>query len=153
MRLQTLERKQFLPIPLAQAWDYFSSPLNLSAITPDYMQFKILSISGAGIMYAGQIISYTVRPLLGIPLYWVTEITQVRDQEFFIDEQRFGPYAFWHHSHFFKPVEGGVEMTDLVHYKIPFGIFGTIAHKLFVKKQLEGVFDYRRMALEKIFGI
>ncbi len=151
MRLQILERTQFLPIPLAQAWDYFSSPVNLPEITPAYMRFKILNVSGEGKMYPGQIISYTVRPVAGIPLYWVTEITQVRDQAFFIDEQRFGPYAFWHHSHFFKAVEGGVEMKDLVHYKIPFGIFGRIAHGLFVRKQLEGVFDYRKEVLERKF--
>lgn len=104
-------------------------------------------------MYAGQIIEYTVKPVLGIPLYWMTEITQVVDQQYFIDEQRFGPYTMWHHQHHFKAIEGGVEMTDIVHYKIPLGILGDIANNLFIKAQLKGIFDFRFYATEKKFGV
>jgi len=105
-----------------------------------------------GRMYAGQIITYTVKPLFGIPMKWMTEITQVREGEHFIDEQRFGPYRLWHHQHFFKTIPGGVEMVDLVHYKLPLWILGNIAHGLFVRQQLEGIFDYRYAVLEKRFG-
>lgn len=103
-------------------------------------------------MYAGQIITYRVSPVLGIPLFWMTEITHVREGEYFVDEQRKGPYAMWHHQHFFKPIPGGVEMTDIVNYELPLGILGDIAHLLFVKKQVEGIFEYRVKALEDRFG-
>jgi ligand-binding SRPBCC domain-containing protein len=103
-------------------------------------------------MYAGQIIEYTVKPVLGIPLYWMTEITQVKDKEYFIDEQRFGPYSLWHHQHHFKAIDGGVEMTDIIHYKNPLGIFGKITNALFVKNKLKGIFDYRFKKVEEMFG-
>lgn len=148
MAIYTLQRKQFLPISLKEAWDFFSSPKNLQAITPSYMGFQILSGADKS-MYPGQIIEYTVRPVLGIPMYWMTEITQVRDMEFFIDEQRSGPYKLWHHQHFFKEVEGGVEMEDIVHYQLPLSILGTCAHALFVKRQLASIFDYRYEVLDK----
>jgi ligand-binding SRPBCC domain-containing protein len=102
--------------------------------------------------YPGQIIQYTVRPVLGFKINWVTEITQVKDKEFFIDEQRFGPYSFWHHKHFIKEIEGGVEMEDIVDYKIPFGILGQIAHVLFVKNKLKEIFKYRKNKLNELFG-
>jgi ligand-binding SRPBCC domain-containing protein len=147
-----LSRTQQLPISMGTAWEFFSSPKNLKEITPEHLNFKILSNSNSEKMYAGQIITYKVTPLLGIPIFWMTEIKQVKHHEYFIDEQRFGPYALWHHAHFFKPIEGGVEMTDLVNYKLPLGFLGNIAHGLFVKKQLEHIFDYRNEVLEKKFG-
>lgn len=151
MATYTLQKKQKLPISLEEAWDFFSSPKNLKAITPEYMGFNI--ISGADKRtYPGQIIEYTVKPVLGIPMYWMTEITQVRDMEFFIDEQRVGPYAMWHHQHFFKAIEGGVEMEDIIHYRLPLGPLGSIAHALFVKRQLEGIFKYRFTTLEDKWG-
>ncbi len=104
-------------------------------------------------MYAGQIIEYTVKPLLGIPLYWMTEITHVQPHVYFVDEQRYGPYSMWHHQHHFKEIDGGVEMTDIVHYKIPFWILGDIANTLFVRSQLEGIFSYRTEVVNKMFGI
>lgn len=146
-----LKRVQFLPISPQQAWDFFSSPMNLNEITPAYMDFRIISNSSDNI-YAGQIITYTVKPLLGIPLFWMTEITHVKEGAYFVDEQRSGPYALWHHTHIFREVEGGVEMTDLVHYRLPLGILGRLAHGLFVKKQLEDLFDYRYKVLEKKFS-
>ena len=102
-------------------------------------------------MYAGQLIEYRVSPLLGIPLYWMTEITQVVEGKYFIDEQRFGPYALWHHQHHFREVAGGVEMTDIVHYKIPLGILGALADRLFVHQKLKQIFDYRFQAVSQLF--
>ena len=113
---QTIQR---IPITLEQAWDFFSNPANLQRITPGEMGFEIVSTFHGATMYPGQLIEYTVKPLLGIPLYWMTEITHVQDMQYFIDEQRFGPYTLWHHQHHFKAIEGGVEMTDIVHYRIP----------------------------------
>lgn len=152
MSLHTLERKQFLPIDLKTAWDFFSSPLNLREITPPYMNFVVTSDSAQEKMYAGMIITYRVSPILSIPIHWVTEITHVNEPYFFVDEQRFGPYSLWHHQHFFKEVEGGVEMIDRVNYKLPFGFLGDIAHFLFVKKQLNDIFNYRFEKLSHIFA-
>jgi hypothetical protein len=139
----SLKTVQHLPIAMEQAWEFFSNPANLQQITPSQLGFSIISSHHGEKMYAGQIIEYTVKPVLGIPLYWMTEITHVEDSKYFVDEQRFGPYTLWHHQHHFKEVENGVEMTDIVHYKLPFGILGRIAHALFVKKQLKEIFDYR----------
>jgi ligand-binding SRPBCC domain-containing protein len=151
--MHILECSQFLPISQEQAWDFFSSPGNLNAITPPHMGFKVLSGFKEGDrMYAGMVIRYTVKPLLGIPLNWVTEITHVDHLNYFVDEQRFGPYSFWHHQHFFKPVKNGVEMRDIVHYKIPFGPLGLIADKILVRKQVEGIFTYRTQKLKSLFG-
>jgi len=117
------------------------------------MGFQVLSGFKEGDrMYAGMVIRYTVKPLLGIPLNWVTEITHVDPLNYFVDEQRFGPYAFWHHQHFFKPVDNGVEMRDIVHYKIPFGPLGLIADRILVRKQVEGIFNYRTKKLKSLFG-
>jgi ligand-binding SRPBCC domain-containing protein len=143
---------QQIPLSLAEAWDFFSSPANLQAITPPKMGFQIISKHHGGKMYAGQIIEYKVKPVLGIPLYWMTEITHVKDQEYFIDEQRYGPYSLWHHQHHFKPIEGGVEMTDIVHYKNPFWFLGDIANALFVREQLREVFEFRFHKIEELFG-
>ncbi len=135
-----------------EAWDFFSSPANLQKITPEKLGFKIVSKHHGEKMYAGQIIEYYVKPLFGIPLYWMTEITHVADKKYFIDEQRFGPYSMWHHQHHFKETPEGIEMTDIVHYKLPFGILGELAHTLFVKKQLQGIFDYRFKVVEDLWG-
>jgi ligand-binding SRPBCC domain-containing protein len=142
-KVYSLKTIQKLPITLEQAWDFFSSPANLKEITPDNLGFKIVSQHHGDKMYSGQIIEYTVSPVLGIPMYWMTEITHVEDKKYFVDEQRYGPYSMWHHQHHFKTVEGGVEMTDIVHYKLPFWFLGDIAHFLFVNKQLKNIFDYR----------
>lgn len=152
MSVYTLRQVQRLAIPLDHAWEYFSSPHNLPEIIPSYLHFTILSDSGTGKMYAGEIIRYKVKPLFGIPVSWLTEITHVKDKEYFIDEQRFGPYALWHHTHFFKAIDAGVEMTDLVHYKLPLGIIGRWFHAAVVKNQLKEIFDYRRNILKWKFG-
>ena len=148
----TLKTVQRLPISLDIAWDFFSSPRNLKEITPAYMNFKVLTNSDSEKMFAGQIITYRITPVLGIPLFWMTEITHVKDKEYFIDEQRFGPYALWHHKHFFREIPGGIEMTDLLDYKLPLGFVGNIAHALFVKKQIENIFEFRRLTLLAQFG-
>jgi len=150
--LHTLETKQFIKSDIKTAWEFLSSPKNLATITPEYMGFEILNNLHGDKMYAGQIIEYYVKPILGIKLHWVTEITHVKQNEFFVDEQRFGPYSFWHHKHFLKEVNGGVEMHDIIHYKLPFGVFGKIGNALFVKKQLKEVFDYRYKKIEILFN-
>ena len=149
-KLFRLESKQFLPISIEKAWDFFSSPENLKEITPDHMGFHITS-NNQRKMYPGMLITYIVSPLLGIKMRWCTEITQVVEHKYFIDEQRFGPYNLWHHQHHFKVVEGGVEMTDIVHYGIPLGILGQIANSIFVKKQLAEIFTYRTEAVNKLW--
>lgn len=151
MKIYNLTRKQFLPITLQQAWDFFSTPRNLSKITPEHMGFEILYQSGGEKTYAGQIIRYKVQILPGIKAHWVTEITHVKEPEHFIDEQRFGPYALWHHQHHFKEVAGGVEMTDEVNYAIPFGPLGQLAHALFVGREVNRIFDHRYKVLEEYF--
>jgi len=151
MKLYSLQSKQKLPISLQQAWDFISNPSNLKVITPKSMGFKTLSGDDRA-MFAGQIIHYYVTPLLGIKLQWVTEITHVKDKEFFVDEQRFGPYSFWHHKHFLKEIPGGVEMEDIVHYVVPMGILGVLAHPILVKPKLDEIFAYRQKKLVELFG-
>mgnify|MGYP003774403197 CR=1 FL=1 len=146
-----LKRTQFVKTDLQTCWDFFSSPKNLKVITPDYMGFDVL-VDVPEKMYEGLMIEYFVKPLLGIRMKWVTEIKYVHNKEFFVDEQRKGPYKIWHHEHHFKEVEGGVEMTDIVSYEIPFGVLGKIAHPILVKRKLEEIFDYRFRKVEEIFG-
>lgn len=151
MKIYNLQRKQILPISLKEAWAFFSTPKNLSRITPDHMGFKILYQSGGEKTYAGQIIRYKVNVLPGIHAHWVTEITHVAEPHYFVDEQRFGPYALWHHQHHFKETPEGVEMTDEVNYAIPLGILGRLANSLFVQRQVNAIFDHRYRVLEAYF--
>ena len=147
--IQTIQR---IPVSIETAWEFFSNPANLQEITPPHLGFRIVSKYHGEKMYPGQIIEYKVRPLFNIPLYWMTEITHVETGRFFVVEQRYGPYDMWHHQHHLKSVEGGVEMTDIVHYKIPFGFLGNWAHALFIKQQLQTIFNYRFETVEKRFG-
>ena len=151
MKIYQIKTKQKLPISAKKAWEFLSDPNNLAEITPRYMNFKILSGADKSI-FAGQIIQYKVTPVLGITLKWVTEITHVKQNEYFVDEQRFGPYSLWHHKHFIKEIDGGIEMEDIVDYKIPFGFLGQIAHSLFIEKKLRQIFNYREKKLVKLFG-
>ena len=151
MKIYTLHSKQNLPISLDEAWEFLSNPKNLKTITPPYMGFKTLSGDDRE-MFAGQIIQYIVTPILGIKTKWVTEITHVQDKKYFVDEQRFGPYSLWHHKHFLKEIPGGVEMEDIVDYKIPMGILGQMVHPFLVKPKLKEIFDYRRAKLIELFG-
>lgn len=153
MSVFVLEQEQFIKnITLEKAWDFFSSPANLKVITPDFMGFDIISKLHSEKMYAGQIIRYKVKPVAGIPMQWTTEITQVQKPNFFIDEQRQGPYKMWHHQHHFEEKDGGVLMTDIIHYWPPFGFLGNIANSLLIKKQLKGIFDYRKKKVEELFN-
>lgn len=147
-----LRTKQEIPATIDQVWEFISSPRNLKKITPEYMGFEITNEPIADVMYAGMIISYKVKPILGIPMNWVTEITHVKDKEYFVDEQRVGPYAIWHHQHKISPIDGGVLMEDIVSYKPPFGILGDIANSLFIRNQLKAIFDFRFIAVEREFG-
>lgn len=151
MKIYTLHSKQNIPISLDQAWDFLSNPNNLKTITPDYMGFHILRGADRK-MYAGQIIQYIVTPILNIPTKWVTEITHVEDKHYFVDEQRFGPYALWHHKHFLREIPGGVEMEDIVDYKIPLGILGQMVHPILVKPKLKEIFHHRQNKLIELFG-
>ena len=151
-KVYSFKTVQKIPVSLDKAWDFFSNPANLQAITPQNLGFKIISEHHGNEMYAGQVIEYTVKPVLNIPLYWMTEITHVADKKYFVDEQRFGPYSLWHHQHHFKETAAGVEMTDIVHYKLPFWFLGDIANTLFVKKQLKEIFDFRYKVVEEMFG-
>lgn len=146
-----LASKQKLPITVDEAWEFLSSPKNLKEITPDYMSFDIL-FGDDKPMFAGQIIQYVVTPLLGIKTNWVTEITHVVDKQYFVDEQRFGPYALWHHKHFIKEIDGGVEMEDIIDYKVPYGFLGRLMHPFIVKPKLTEIFNYRKISLIELFG-
>ena len=152
MAIYRLRREQLLPAPPEKIWHFFSDASNLSNITPKHMGFNVTSGTLPGDVYPGQIITYTVSPILGIPLFWMTEITAVEKNRFFVDEQRRGPYSLWHHQHLFEERDGGTLMTDLVHYEVPLGFLGTIAHGLFVKAQLQKIFDFRAEAVGKEFG-
>ena len=151
MKIYQLRQTQVLPITIQQAWDFFSNPANLGEITPKHMKFRILSNSGSESMYPGQSIRYRIRILPAIWVNWLTEITQVSSHQYFVDEQRKGPYAFWQHKHHFKEVPGGVEITDELRYAIPLGWLGTLVQRFFVGQELETIFAHRRAVLENKF--
>lgn len=152
MAVHSLKAVQKIPVPLQEAWNFFSSPANLPLITPEYLSFQIISRHHGERMYPGQIIEYRVSPVAGVRLYWMTEITQVKEGVFFIDEQRYGPYAMWHHQHHFREIDGGVEMTDIVHYKNPLGVFGELANGMLVRPRLRGIFEYRYRRVVELLG-
>ncbi len=149
MKVKRKEWQQFIPRPLDEVWQFFSRPENLNEVTPGDMSFEILSPITGIPMYEGMIIQYRISPFLDIKMDWVTEITHIREGEYFIDEQRFGPYALWHHQHHFQEQDGGVMMTDLLHYKVPYWIVGDIADALFVDRQIETIFSFRKKAIEQ----
>ncbi|WP_396170818.1 hypothetical protein [Flavobacterium sp.] len=151
MKVYKKETIQHINASIEECWAFFSSPKNLQKITPETMGFQITDYDGKS-MYAGQIIQYKVSPLAGLKLSWTTEITFVKDKEYFIDEQRFGPYALWHHKHFFEPTENGVKMTDVVHYALPLGFLGRIMNTLVVKNKLNEIFNYRVVKVDEIFN-
>ena len=151
MKVHQLHTTQVLPITLDEAWDFFSSPANLPVITPPWLDFQMTNAVPER-MQPGTIITYRIRPVLGVPIRWTTEITHLEAPHYFVDEQRFGPYKLWHHQHFFRAVDGGVECEDLVHYGLGFGPAGTLAHRLMVRGKLEEIFAFRREALAKRFG-
>jgi ligand-binding SRPBCC domain-containing protein len=152
MAVYQLHAEQKIPAGIDEVWDFISSPANLKEITPDHMGFDIISGELPEKMYPGMIITYKVSPLLGIKMTWVTEITHVREKEYFVDEQRVGPYSMWHHEHKIEKIEGGVLMKDVITYRPPLGFLGAIANRLLIRKQLDGIFKYRKEAVERIFG-
>lgn len=150
-KVYRLKVSQRLPIDIDEAWQFFSNPKNLATITPDKLNFKIISGAEENI-HLGQIIQYKVNPFPIISAIWVTEITYMKEKEYFVDEQKFGPYSFWHHKHYFKSISGGVEMTDIVDYKVPFGLIGRVLTKGLIKKELQNIFTYRDLVLKERFG-
>jgi len=151
MKIYTFHRKQKLPITLNEAWEFLSNPRNLSTLTPKEMNFTIISNDNKP-MYAGQVIQYGVTPIARIKAKWISEITHLVDGKYFVDLQLYGPYAFWHHKHFIHEIDGGVEMEDIIDYKVPLGILGQIVHPFLVKPKLEEIFRYRQKKLIEIFG-
>lgn len=151
MAFYQFQKEQFIKASLEDIWDFISSPQNLKKITPPHMGFDIRTPNLPDKIYEGMIISYTVRPLWGIPTNWVTEITHIRDKSYFVDEQRVGPYKIWHHQHIIMPKGDGVLMKDIVSYQPPLGWIGSLANTLFIKNKLNEIFDFRTKELEKIF--
>ena len=152
MAFYQFTKTQKLPSSIEETWDFISAPVNLKEITPADMGFIVTSNNGSEKMYPGMIITYKVSPLPGLKLNWMTEITHVKEYEYFVDEQRIGPYSMWHHQHKIGPIDGGVLMTDTVTYQPPLGFIGAIVNALIIKKRLQMIFDYRSGALEKRFG-
>ncbi|MNQ40539.1 hypothetical protein D3C85_541960 [compost metagenome] len=151
MKVYKIETVQHVNASVEECWDFFSSPKNLQTITLDNMSFEIQDFDGKR-MYPGQIITYTLKPLLGIKINWVTIITVCKENRYFIDEQRFGPYALWHHKHFFEPTEDGTKMTDIVHYALPLGYLGRLMNSLVVRSKLKTIFNYRHNKIEELFN-
>lgn len=153
MKIYRLEFTQKIPVSIDTAWDFFSSPLNLAEITPKDMTFDVTSPNmDRTKMYPGLIITYKVSPLFGIKLDWVTEITHVKDKEYFIDEQRFGPFAFWHHQHHFQSIDSGVLMNDILHYSVGWGVIGKVANGVMVNNKINEIFNFRYKKVEALFG-
>ena len=151
MKIYTLHKTQKLPISVDEAWEFLSDPKNLKIITPAKMSFDIISGADRPI-YVGQILQYKVTPMMGIRTKWVSEIKSIVPKKYFVDEQLYGPYSLWHHKHFIREIEGGVEMEDIIDYKIPLGILGQMIHPLLVKPRLEEIFNYRQKKLVELFG-
>lgn len=149
--IYTLKAQQRLNISLEEAWNFFSSPKNLAKITPSFMGFYITS-ELSDVMNPGQIISYKIALLPGVKSNWVTEITHVEDKQFFVDEQRFGPYAMWHHEHHFQKEGDEVLMVDKISYKLPLGAIGRSMHDIVIKPKLKQVFRYREEILNTMFN-
>ena len=147
-----LKKVQNIPITLSRAWDFFSKPENLGLITPPYMRFNIIERSEVGDMYPGMIITYQLSPVFNFSIKWATEITQIKEHKYFIDNQIKGPYTIWHHEHHFKEIEDGIEMTDILFYDLPYGVLGRLVHKLFVKKKVDEIFHYRDQKIRELFG-
>ena len=150
MKTYQFKAKQFLPITINEAWDFFSNPNNLPKITPPWLNFEVTTQLESR-MYAGMIITYLVRPILNIPATWVTEITQVHVPNFFVDEQKFGPYKLWHHQHVFREAKNGIEMEDIVNYAVPLGFIGRLANNLIIFKKIRSIFEYRTEIINKMF--
>jgi ligand-binding SRPBCC domain-containing protein len=152
MAIHTIQRTQIVRSPLRDCWLFFSNPQNLARLTPPALDFQVLSDVPEEI-YPGLMIQYRVRPLFGLPLIWLTEISHVEPERSFVDEQRLGPYRLWHHEHHFRGLdEYHTEMRDRVHYILPFAPFSEFMHPWLVKPKLEQIFDYRERETQQIFN-
>ena len=147
-----LHFSQTLNCSIDDAWSFITTPSNLKKVTPKAMSFRILSDNDQTKVYPGMIIIHEVVPLLGIKMKWMTEITQCMEKKRFVDEQRVGPYKMWHHQHIIEDHESHVIMKDIITYIPPFGIIGRIANKVFIKKKINSIFQYRREILDKLFN-
>lgn len=151
MKVHVFKREMIIPVSVSEAWDFFSDPRNLKKITPPEMNFKILTKNLPDRIYSGLLIKYSLTPVFGIKANWVTEIKNVKENEFFIDQQLEGPYALWEHKHSFIPCKEGTMMKDEVRYALPLSFLGDIAHLLFVRKKLEAIFNYRSDVISKLW--
>jgi len=152
-KLYQIYREQVISSSIEKTWKFFSNPQNLKIITPDYMNFRILTKNLPEEIFQGLIIEYKVSPLFKIDFYWVTEITAVEKYRYFIDEQRFGPYKFWYHIHIFEEIEKNrIKIIDHVYYLPPFGFLGRIANSLIIRNRLEDIFNYRQRVISSIFS-
>ena len=151
MKVYTFEREMLIPVSVNEAWSFFSDPCNLKTITPLDLNFKILSKNLPEKVYSGLLIDYFVSPFPGIKTRWVTEIKEVNEPYFFIDEQKEGSYALWKHKHSFEKTADGTLMKDEIEYSIPFSVLGIIAHALFVKRKIKNIFDYRSKIISELF--
>ena len=152
MSFYQFKKKQVLQSTMDEIWEFISTPKNLKEITPKEKNFEILNTDLPKKMYPGMIVFYKVNPLKWFRTTWVTEITNIREKNYFIDEQRVGPYSMWHHQHIIEPTDEGVQMTDIVSYRLPLGILGRIAHRLFIRAKIESIFNYRQDILNAKFN-
>ena len=151
MKTFEISTKQYINKPLEVVFEFFSKPEYLEMITPASLSFNILTPTPIK-MGKGSLIDYTIR-LFGIPIHWRTLISDYEPPFRFVDQQIKGPYTFWHHTHTFQSVDGGVEIIDKVIYSLPMGWLGTLAHSIWVRKDLEKIFDYRKNVIQNYFGI
>jgi ligand-binding SRPBCC domain-containing protein len=151
MKIFSFKQTQFIPATVDTVWDFFATPDNLNHLTPPEVNFEKLLMTGGNNMYPGQLIAYKLSPFPFLRVRWTTEITQVVPKKYFIDDQRFGPFALWHHQHFFTEKNGGCEMIDEVSYAVPFGVLGRLVNALMVENQVKKIFQYRAGVVEKIF--
>ncbi len=151
MKLERIQTVQRLPIQLEEAWDFFTSPKNLSLITPHWLDYRI-NLDPPEYLHPGTIISASIRPVPVISTSWISEITHIRPPQFYITEQRFGPFKMWHHEHHFRAIDEGVEIEDIIMYGMHFGMIGSFVHNIYLRKRLHDVFSYRAQALEQRFG-
>lgn len=151
MSVYRLLRQQQIPATLPHVWQFFSDARNLAVLTPPHMRMRITSGNLPDEIYPGMVITYKVSPVAGIALSWMTEITHVVKEKLFVDEQRHGPFSMWHHQHLFEENAGGVLMTDIVHYRLPFSFIGNAANSVFVRRQLQDIFDFRHRSIESLF--
>jgi ligand-binding SRPBCC domain-containing protein len=153
MAFYQLRYEQKLTASLEEVWEFISSPKNLQRITPPSMGFDIITKPLPEKMYAGMIVGYKVAPVGGLKTTWVTEITHVEPLQFFVDEQRQGPYKMWHHEHHVELTKDGkVLMTDIISYCPPLGFLGRIANALFIRRKINSIFEYRRQQLNKLWN-